>query len=180
MNYKNQLVLTGQVNDVGEYTRKNISESSRAGVEAEAAFLFSDKFNAAFNITLSSNKINSHPEFIDTYDSTGNYIGQQKNDFRKTDIAFSPSVISAVILSVISTADISGCKSYVATLGDNTMMRFSPSNSASRPPEKKNDTCGYFSVSAIRTCVIPALEITSPMVFVKLSKLKTKEKVEHV
>lgn len=99
MNYKNQLVLTGQVNDVGEYTRKNISESSRAGVEAEAAFLFSDKFNASFNITVSSNKINSHPEFIDTYDSTGNYIGQQKNDFRKTDIAFSPSIISGVMLN---------------------------------------------------------------------------------
>lgn len=99
MNYNDQLALTGQVNDVGEYTRKNISESYRAGVEAEAAFLFSEKFNAAFNVTLSSNKINSHSEFIDEYDSTGNYSGQQKNDFGKTDIAFSPSMISAFMLN---------------------------------------------------------------------------------
>ena len=36
------------------------------------------------------------------------------------------------------------------------------SNSASRPPLKKKVTCGYFSVSAIRTWVIPALEGLRP------------------
>ena len=31
-------------------------------------------------------------------------------------------------------------------------IRVSPGNSASRPPLKKNVTCGYFSVSAMRSC----------------------------
>ena len=37
MQYKNQLVLTGQLNDVGEYTRTNVDDSYRIGVELEAA-----------------------------------------------------------------------------------------------------------------------------------------------
>jgi len=95
MNYKDQLVLTGQINDVGEYTRKNISDSYRAGAEAEAAYLFSEKFNLMVNITLSDNKIKSHSEFIDNYDD-----GTQKEIvYGKTDIAFSPSVISGMMLN---------------------------------------------------------------------------------
>ncbi|HLG34980.1 MAG TPA: TonB-dependent receptor [Bacteroidia bacterium] len=95
MNYKDQLILTGQINDVGEYTRKNISESSRAGVEMEAAFIFSGKFNAAFNASFSSNKIKSHSEFVDNYDD-----GTQKETaYGKTDIAFSPSVVSCAVLN---------------------------------------------------------------------------------
>jgi len=95
MNYKDQLILTGQINDVGEYTRKNISESQRAGAEAEAAFLFSQKFNAAFNATFSANKINSHSEFVDDYDN-----GTQKETvFGKTDIAFSPAVIAGAVVN---------------------------------------------------------------------------------
>src|SRR5690606_34123313 len=35
MNYKNQLILTGKVNDVGAYNHINVPESFRAGVEAE-------------------------------------------------------------------------------------------------------------------------------------------------
>lgn len=42
---------------------------------------------------------------------------------------------------------ISGCKSYVATLGEGTMNLVSPSNCFSTPPLKKNVTWAYFSVS---------------------------------
>src|ERR1035437_1933933 len=44
------------------------------------------------------------------------------------------------------------------------MIRFSLSNSFSRPPEKKKVTCGYFSVSEIRICFLPASLSTSPSV----------------
>ena len=42
------------------------------------------------------------------------------------------------------------------------------SKRASRPPEKKNVTCGYFSVSAMRICFLPAPSRTSPMVIGKV------------
>lgn len=95
MNYKDQLAVTGQINDVGEYTRKNISESYRAGVEAEAGFIFSDKVNASLNATFSSNKIKSHSEFIDNYDD----YSQREIDYGKTDLAFSPSAIGALVIN---------------------------------------------------------------------------------
>jgi iron complex outermembrane receptor protein len=99
MSYSDQLILTGQVNDVGEYTRRNIPESSRSGIEVETAFLASEKFSAAFNATFSSNKVKSYSEFTDEYDSLGNYIGQQETGYENSNIAFSPSVISALLLN---------------------------------------------------------------------------------
>src|SRR5574341_133504 len=63
--------------------------------------------------------------------------------------------------SVTSTADISGWRSYVATLGLGTSKRSSFGNGCSTPPLKKNVTCGYFSVSAVWNCRIPAWEMTS-------------------
>ena len=66
--------------------------------------------------------------------------------------------IASTTLSVSSNTDISGFRSYVATFGDGTSMRSSPSNCVSEPPLKKNVTCAYFSVSAMRSCVRPACD----------------------
>jgi len=106
MNYKDQLVLTGQINDVGEYTRKNIPDSYRAGAEAEAGYLFSEKFNVMVNITLSDNEIKSHSEYIDNYDD----YSQKEITYGKTDIAYSPSAISGVMINY------SPVKNFTATL----------------------------------------------------------------
>ena len=40
MHYNDQLVLTGQINDVGDYTRTNVDKSHRAGIEFEAGYRF--------------------------------------------------------------------------------------------------------------------------------------------
>lgn len=90
MDYTDQLVLTGRINDVGEYARVNVQDSYRAGVEADieinlAKGLF---FNA--NTTISRNKIESFTEFVDDWD-TGSQIERQFND---TDISFSPELIA--------------------------------------------------------------------------------------
>ena len=57
MNYKNQLVLTGQINDVGANTRTNIDQSYRKGIEIEATYKLSSKTTWMGNMTLSENKI---------------------------------------------------------------------------------------------------------------------------
>ena len=96
MNYRNQLVLTGQINDVGGFTRTNIPKSYRTGVELSGGLAFNRFLSLASALTLSRNKIKSFSEFIDNYD-TG---GQQVNEYQHTDIAFSPSVVSSTQVEV--------------------------------------------------------------------------------
>ncbi|MFM7079460.1 MAG: TonB-dependent receptor [Bacteroidota bacterium] len=87
MLYKDQLVLTGQINDVGNYTRTNVPDSYREGIEIEFKYRPSDKINITGNATFSRHKIKEFREFIDDYDLGG----QQLTIYRETDIAFSPN-----------------------------------------------------------------------------------------
>jgi iron complex outermembrane receptor protein len=96
MNYKDQLVLTGKINDVGAYTRTNIDESYRLGIELQGSTIFSKWLKAAANLTLSRNKIRNFTEFIDDYDNGG----QKTNVFNEADISFSPSVTGAATIAI--------------------------------------------------------------------------------
>jgi iron complex outermembrane receptor protein len=58
MNYINQLVLTGEINDDGEYIRKNTGKSYRTGVEFLAGFDLSRQFSVNGNLALSINRTN--------------------------------------------------------------------------------------------------------------------------
>ncbi|MBK7761939.1 MAG: TonB-dependent receptor plug domain-containing protein [Bacteroidetes bacterium] len=96
MQYKDQLVLTGKINDVGAYTRSNVDQSYRAGIEVELLWRsYSGMFDVRANIALSQNKINKFTEFVDDYDQGG----QLQNQFTNTDIAFSPRVIAGYKIS---------------------------------------------------------------------------------
>ncbi|MCX6274943.1 MAG: TonB-dependent receptor [Bacteroidetes bacterium] len=103
MNYKDQLILTGQINDVGEYTRMNVPESSRMGVEIEAGWSLLKSLSVNGNLTMSQNKIKKFNEYVDDYDAGG----QQVIAHRNTDIAFSPSVISAGTISWLPVKNLS-------------------------------------------------------------------------
>jgi iron complex outermembrane receptor protein len=92
MAYKDQLILTGEINDVGAYNRINVDKSSRMGVEVEAGYMLLKNLSFSGNITLSQNKIATFNEYIDNYDLGGQDVIVHEN----TDIAFSPNVISAV------------------------------------------------------------------------------------
>lgn len=89
MSYKNQLVLTGQINDVGSSVRVNVPKSYRTGIELEGAVAFNRflKWNA--NATFSQNKIKNFTEYIVDYDNGG----YKMVDHGKSDISFSPNVI---------------------------------------------------------------------------------------
>jgi iron complex outermembrane receptor protein len=92
MNYTNQLVLTGQINDVGGYTRTNVASSYRAGVELEAGYMILKNLSITANATFSQNKIAEFTEYVDNYDT---YI-QDEIVHTNTDLAFSPNMIAAV------------------------------------------------------------------------------------
>ena len=95
MDYTNQLVLTGQINDVGAYTRTNIDKSFRKGVEIEASVKLSNKMTWNGNLTISDNKISSYTAYIDNWD-TG---GQEEIEYKNTDLAFSPKQIWTSLLN---------------------------------------------------------------------------------
>ncbi len=93
MMYDDQLVLTGEINDVGNYTRTNIEKSFREGVEVEGSWNPWQKFTLAGNVTLSRNEIKEYRQFTDDYDN-GNQILQI---YRNTDIAFSPRITAFLL-----------------------------------------------------------------------------------
>jgi len=97
MNYVNQLVLTGKINDVGSYTRINIPRSYRLGIELQAAVRPEPWMNLSGNLTISRNKIKSFTEYIDNYDTGGQNAIAHSN----TDISFSPAVIGAATITII-------------------------------------------------------------------------------
>lgn len=95
MLYKDQLVLTGSLNDVGEAIRTNIPDSYRAGIELSGGVKLTSNLNWMLNATLSRNKVKNFTQYLYN-DDTGNY---DATVYDKTDIAYSPNFIGASTLS---------------------------------------------------------------------------------
>ncbi|NIJ51207.1 TonB-dependent receptor [Dyadobacter arcticus] len=97
MSYKNQLVLTGQINDVGNSIRVNVPKSYRTGIELEAATALNKFIKWNVNATFSKNKIDNFTEYVVNYDDGGyNTVNHGKSD-----ISFSPNVIAGSQLTYI-------------------------------------------------------------------------------
>ncbi|MFZ4523398.1 MAG: TonB-dependent receptor [Bacteroidales bacterium] len=100
MDYKNQLVLTGEINNVGEAVMVNVPHSYRAGIEVSAsAEFFKKKFLVSVNATLSRNKISNFTHYLDQYDSNWTSLGQDTLHLGETDLSFSPNIILGSILT---------------------------------------------------------------------------------
>ena len=91
MNYKNQLVLTGALNDVGSSIRTNVDQSYRAGLELTGRYAFSKMLSWSGNMTYSQNKILEYEENLNDYLEGG----IASNTYENTDIAYSPDFIGA-------------------------------------------------------------------------------------
>jgi iron complex outermembrane recepter protein len=92
MFYKDQLVLTGAINDVGAAVMTNVPESRRLGVELTSKIKLTTYLDWEANLTLSRNEIKHFTELVDDWDNWGNQIAiEHKN----TDIAFSPGIIGS-------------------------------------------------------------------------------------
>lgn len=115
MLYKNQLVITGQLNDVGSQIRKNVDDSYRAGVEVDARVKITRQLQWGVNATLSRNKIKSLTQALTAYDADFNEIAPVQQTFTNTDIAFSPSLIagSELAYSPIKNGSIALISKYV-------------------------------------------------------------------
>jgi iron complex outermembrane receptor protein len=100
MNYKDQLVQTGKLNDIGYKLQENVPDSYRTGVELAASYtpIFWLQLNG--NLTLSRNKIKDYTVYYDQYDNQTdwNYLGQVSKSFKSTDISFSPDAVGSFIV----------------------------------------------------------------------------------
>ena len=111
MNYKDQLVLTGEINDVGGVIMLNVDKSYRAGLELQTGWKISRNLQWNANATFSKNKIKDFIEYVDDWD-TG---GQQVFELGTTDLAFSPNFIgnSQILFTPAKNFSISLISNYV-------------------------------------------------------------------
>jgi len=94
MDYTNQLILTGQINDVGGYTRTNAKKSYRAGIELAGSYKIIPSLALSGAFTLSQNKIKQFNEYLDEYLDDEPYYTQQLIDHKNTNLAFSPTIVT--------------------------------------------------------------------------------------
>ena len=95
MYYQNQLVLTGEVNNVGEYIRINTPESFRSGIEISGSKNFNTRLSINANFAWSINKIKEFTESVYQYDADYNYVGVLLRNHKNTDISFSPNIVAS-------------------------------------------------------------------------------------
>ena len=112
MDYDNQLVLTGEYNDVGAYKTKNVKDSYRMGAEITAGVKITDWLRWDMNVVASRNKILNYHQYIDLYDDQDNWnwVGQDSIVGTMT-IAFSPTITAMSLF----TFDISGFTTTIQT-----------------------------------------------------------------
>ena len=91
MRYKDQLVLTGELNDVGAALRANVGDSYRLGLEVDATLALGDHFRLRPNVALSTNK---NKDFVFQRDG-------QLQDLGNTSISFSPNVVVGNVLTYL-------------------------------------------------------------------------------
>ena len=89
MDYTNQLVLTGALNDVGTPVRENVGNSSRLGIELDGNFTLSSQWTWQPNLTLSSNR--NHDYYFER--------DGKLTDLGNTHLSFSPAVVAGNIIT---------------------------------------------------------------------------------
>lgn len=88
MKYKDQLILTGEVNDIGEPLAANVPDSYRMGMEVQVGAKITEWLKWNGNVSWSRNRVKNYTEVLydENYNKIENYIGS-------TNISFSPDII---------------------------------------------------------------------------------------
>jgi iron complex outermembrane recepter protein len=120
MHYNSQLVLTGELDDVGNGVRQNVPKSYRAGIELQAGYQIIKQLRIDANATFSQNKIKAFDYLVYdtqydpiTYDDVS--YAAITTQYKNTDIAFSPETIvgNSLTFSPIDNLSFSFISKYV-------------------------------------------------------------------
>jgi iron complex outermembrane receptor protein len=96
MDYVDQLVLTGELNDVGAALRTNVAKSYRAGIELMSAVRIGRRLTLRANATLSRNRVRNFTEYVDDWDNGG----QVAFTYAESELTFSPNIVAGSELGV--------------------------------------------------------------------------------
>ena len=112
MYYRQQLVLTGQINDVGYPIMTNVPQSYRAGIELTAAARLFSRLHWEASACFSQNKIINFSEYVDDWDTGAQII----NPLGTTNLAFSPTIVASNTLTAnfVENFNISLISNYVS------------------------------------------------------------------
>jgi len=123
MYYDDQLVLTGEINDVGDAIMANVDKSYRLGLELVTSYRPAKFFLWRINGTFSINKILNYTHYVDDYD---NWPEQVVLELGTTDISFSPNILASneFVFTPVKNFDITFAtkfvsKQYLDNTGDN-------------------------------------------------------------
>lgn len=102
MEYKDQLVATGKISETGYVIKENIPNSYRRGIELSAGWQIIKILRLDGNITLSMNKIKDYTAYVNLYDNSSDWnpLPQLKEEYKKTDLTLSPSIIGMAMLTL--------------------------------------------------------------------------------
>lgn len=148
MKYKNQLVLTGSLNYVGEAVRVNVPDSYRAGVEFDGKLKISDQFSWAATAALSQNKIKTFTASYYDYDNGNTVTGNLNN----TDIAYSPSFVGSSELGwmPVKNGEIAFISKYVGMQYLDNTSNQNPAGYPAADPANSNRTIGSYFINNLR------------------------------
>ena len=101
MNYRDQLMPNGRTSESGSALMDNVERSYRLGLELTGGFRFNNWLRADANLTLSQNRIQEYTVIRHLFDNNNdwNFVGFDTVAYRNVDLAYSPNVIGAGILT---------------------------------------------------------------------------------
>ncbi len=157
MKYKDQLVLNGKINEIGELMAENVPDSYRMGVELMAGFRFTDWLRWDVNATLSRNRIKDYVGYVSDYDADTWDDMWTQTEIHAGDktIAFSPSVTVGSMLAL-------DYKGFTATLQSQYVSRqyldnFERKDDSLDPYFVNNLDLGYtFTLPHVRSITVGA------------------------
>jgi iron complex outermembrane receptor protein len=134
MRYKNQLVLTGKINDVGDAVRINVPNSYRLGLETWGSVQLNNWLGLQGNVTLSNNKLKNYTDYVPKYNVDFDFVGYDTLRLNNSDISFSPR------LTAFAGININPVKKFEIVINNKTVSKQYLDNTNSE--NKKLD--GYF------------------------------------